>query len=329
MDSKLDTELLLRWARGDAAAGGELVRRNRGAIHRFLKHRSSDEAEDLVQETFLACVVAARRFRAQASGRTYLIGIALRKLLAHRRRVLRAPVAMPLDLLDPDDVPVPLADTQQLARTESEAAREEALSRAILTLPSDRKHVLDLAYWQNLSRSDIARELRVPPGTVASRLRRAKESLREMLAEPEGESLPTGREPRRSRVERHGRLVLIRLADPLDVEDFSRFVEEAWTAVSASKQRVVGFADVQRLSPMPPRAVDLIRAMLAHHNAQIERSAVLVSGMNDGLGVQLARLVGAAMNDRRQVFESYRAALAYLVEILSLPERRWLGEFMS
>jgi RNA polymerase sigma-70 factor (ECF subfamily) len=185
MDSKTaDTELLRRWARGDAAAGGELVRRNRGAVHRFLKHRSSDDAEDLVQETFLACMVAAHRFRAQASGRTYLMGIALRKLLAHRRRAHRSPEAVPLDLLNPDHAP--LADTEHVAR--SEAARDEALAFALLTLPPDRRHVLELAYWRNLSRNDIARELGVPPGTVASRLRRARESLRNLLDDPEGEN---------------------------------------------------------------------------------------------------------------------------------------------
>jgi len=60
-------------------------------------------------------------------------------------------------------------------------AREQALENAIYHLPLDLKVVIVMSYWHDMTQSDIAKKLVVPAGTVASRLRRARSKLRELM----------------------------------------------------------------------------------------------------------------------------------------------------
>ncbi|MGH7271525.1 MAG: RNA polymerase sigma factor, partial [Polyangiaceae bacterium] len=54
--SEGDAVLLRRWVGGDAIAGNELVRRHYGVVRAFIEKTSSEPADDLVQQTFLACM---------------------------------------------------------------------------------------------------------------------------------------------------------------------------------------------------------------------------------------------------------------------------------
>lgn len=64
------------------------VDRHGDYLYRYalLRVRRSDLAEDLVQETFLAALSARKRFRAQASEKTWLVGILKHKIVDHLRR---------------------------------------------------------------------------------------------------------------------------------------------------------------------------------------------------------------------------------------------------
>src|SRR5688572_14332342 len=86
----VDVELLEAWCRGDRAAGGELFDRHYPSIARFFHNKVSETAqEDLIHETFLACLAGAARFRGEARFRTYLFGIAHNLLADYRRRLGR------------------------------------------------------------------------------------------------------------------------------------------------------------------------------------------------------------------------------------------------
>src|SRR6185436_6575853 len=70
-----DAELLSAWRGGDEKAGAELFERHFEALFRFFRNKAGDQAEDLVQETFLACL-SGPAFRGEASFRTYLFTVA-------------------------------------------------------------------------------------------------------------------------------------------------------------------------------------------------------------------------------------------------------------
>lgn len=63
-----------------------------------------------------------------------------------------------------------------------------ALRRALSTLGDDDRELLLLATWEDLSPSQIASVLEIPPGTVRSRLHRARQALRDALTDPDGAS---------------------------------------------------------------------------------------------------------------------------------------------
>lgn len=72
------------------------------ALYRYARLHVSDDhaAEDLVQDTLLAAMQAADRFRGDAQERTWLIGILKHKLIDHLRAVGRRPVGPSLDAVD-------------------------------------------------------------------------------------------------------------------------------------------------------------------------------------------------------------------------------------
>lgn len=63
----------------------------------------------------------------------------------------------------------------------------DGLWEAVCALPPERRAVVALFYYEGLPVDEIARVLGVPPGTVKSRLSRARAQLKEMLQEQEGE----------------------------------------------------------------------------------------------------------------------------------------------
>ena len=85
--SKGDRYLLERIRRGDGEGWSQLVDRYEGRLLAFARKRSNSaaDAEDLVQETFIAFLGALGRYREQAGLETYLFTILRRKLIDHYR----------------------------------------------------------------------------------------------------------------------------------------------------------------------------------------------------------------------------------------------------
>src|SRR5688500_5815501 len=80
-----DRELLQAWRGGDTAAGDELFQRYFVPLYRFFRNKLDQGVDDLIQETLLACVRGADRFREDASFRTWLFTIARNELYTHWR----------------------------------------------------------------------------------------------------------------------------------------------------------------------------------------------------------------------------------------------------
>ena len=151
-----DRALYEAWRAGDRAAGSRLVDRYLGSVGRFFATKVADEstAQELVADTFERCVRGLGNFRGDASFRSFLFGVARNVLREHVRRRKRDPAA----------------DLQKL------------LLAALRGVPIEYQIVLELTYFEDMSRSEIAAVLELPPGTVASRLRKARVLLDEQLA---------------------------------------------------------------------------------------------------------------------------------------------------
>ncbi|MGH7435902.1 MAG: RNA polymerase sigma factor [Polyangiaceae bacterium] len=168
-----DAVLLRRWCEGEVAAGEELVRRHLRTLRELLRREAREDIDDLVQQTLLACVEGAHRFREQSTFRTYLRAIAMNLVFTRRRHKRRALEVPDGDLDDIAGDP-PQSSSPRLAQAQS-------LDGAVRRLPPELRTVVTMTYWQGLAHRDVASSLGVPKGTVASRIRRAKEILRSSI----------------------------------------------------------------------------------------------------------------------------------------------------
>jgi RNA polymerase sigma factor (sigma-70 family) len=170
-----DIELLQAWRGGDNEAGSRLLRRHFRTLFRFFRSKVTTGAEDLVQQTMLACADGVHRFRGDASFKTYLLAIARTQLLMHLRKharkgkqvvELETSVA---DVLGSPSVVAAGKDEQRL------------VLKALRHIPVDLQIAVELHYWEEMRIEDIAVVVGIPAGTVKSRLNRARRLVREWI----------------------------------------------------------------------------------------------------------------------------------------------------
>jgi RNA polymerase sigma factor (sigma-70 family) len=172
-----DLKLLDTWRAGDKAAGNTLFERHFDALYRFFRNKTDEAIEDLVQETFLACVQSKEAFRGDASFRTYIFTIARNVLYAYWKR--RAKLGEQLEIGEQSIAGMSTSPSGVIAR----AAEHRLLARALRAIPLELQIILELHFWEDLSGPELAQVLEIPEGTVRSRLRRAREQLEAKLAE--------------------------------------------------------------------------------------------------------------------------------------------------
>lgn len=173
MPEPSDFELLEAWRDGDRSAGGALFDRHLASVTRFFKNKGAGNLEDLVQETFLACVDGRDRFAGRSSFRTYLFAVARHVLFSHYRGRNRSfdPLSSTLAGAGHSPVSVLAADENQ-----------RLLLRALRELPADFQVAVELYYWEGLRGPELAEILEISPHTVRSRLSRGRAMLREHVA---------------------------------------------------------------------------------------------------------------------------------------------------
>ena len=142
----------------------------------LMKLGSSDvAAEDILQEVMLTVWRKSETFdRSKAAVSTWLFTIARNK----RIDMLRKEIRPQLDPLDPM-----LSPNQEAAADDIYGSNQEAMkiSKAIEQLPTDQAVLIKMTYYEDKSHSIIADELKMPLGTVKSRIRLASTRLRKLL----------------------------------------------------------------------------------------------------------------------------------------------------
>ena len=135
-----------------------------------------DDAEDFTAETFLRAVRAADRYDpSRAEVQTWLLTIA-RNVLIDERRSARVRRQVGVDELRDLAMDEPSPEERMLRREEVGAAMT-----AMGALGSDDRELLSLRYGGELDIAELADLLKVPAGTVRTRLWRALERLREHM----------------------------------------------------------------------------------------------------------------------------------------------------
>ena len=173
-----DEELLAQWTAGDKRAGAGLVERHHDSIARFFHHRLGPETQDLVQDTFMGLLEAARagRFRGDAKVRTYLFKIArnqlLRRIRDHQRDRARFDPGQH-SIADVEPTPTALMMVQD---------QHKLLVAALRRLPFDVQIMLELHYWEKMKVREIVEVLDVNANTVKAKLARGRRRLLEEMA---------------------------------------------------------------------------------------------------------------------------------------------------
>jgi RNA polymerase sigma-70 factor, ECF subfamily len=140
--------------------------------------QNRDEAEDLVQETYVKALKGFSSFQLGTNFRAWIYRI-LRNTFLTSRKGLKATMTVPLDSEEEGPEPAIEHDTPEtllLARSS-----HESLQSAIDELPVHFREILLLCEVEEMSYQEIAETLAVPIGTVMSRLSRARQTLRNQL----------------------------------------------------------------------------------------------------------------------------------------------------
>jgi RNA polymerase sigma factor (sigma-70 family) len=185
-----DGELWSAVGRGDADSFGLLFERHGRRIYNYCFRRTGNwtRAEDLTSVVFLECW---RRREVSLEGDKvlpWLLGVATNVCRNQRRSLARHQAAL-------KRLPRP-ESTSDFADDILERLEDEQRMHAVLSvcsrLPRREQDVLALCLWAGLSYEDAAAALRIPVGTVRSRLARARRRLRRELGE-EGAGDGSGR----------------------------------------------------------------------------------------------------------------------------------------
>lgn len=170
-----EKELLSRTRQGDQQAMREIVERNSRQVARTVMGMlgNSPEAEDIGQEVFIQFFKALPGFRGEAKISTYLTRIALNLAINELRRRKR----------ERQSQEEAIVQSEAYSVTPSEKARDlkKLVRQALLKLDPPFRQVVVLRLVNGYSTQEVAEILKLPTGTVLSRLARAQQKLRVIL----------------------------------------------------------------------------------------------------------------------------------------------------
>jgi RNA polymerase sigma-70 factor (ECF subfamily) len=175
-DARADIALLGRVIARDGRAIGELYDRHSrllyGLILRILRNRS--EAEEVLQEVFVQVWTRADTYNVELGAPVaWLVRIARNRAIDQiRSNSVRARTAEATPLPPPVETPEARAVTSE---------QQRAIARALDTLPVEQRELIEHAYFQGLTQSELAERFHLPLGTVKTRVRTGMMTLRREL----------------------------------------------------------------------------------------------------------------------------------------------------
>ncbi|WP_423604756.1 RNA polymerase sigma factor [Sphingomonas sp. MS122] len=167
-----DELLVIRCQLGDRAAFDALIARWAAPLAAYARRvtQDGDAAAELTQDIWLRTFRGIGRLRDPQRFRSWLFGIAHRAFAdSLRQRYATLPLAA--------------EDADALADETMDHENLDLVERSLARLPPVEREILTLFYLQELPIADIAEALAIAPGTVKSRLHRARHLLRDLFEE--------------------------------------------------------------------------------------------------------------------------------------------------
>jgi RNA polymerase sigma-70 factor (ECF subfamily) len=180
-----DHRLIAECLKGEPAAFGELVRRYQdrlfNTVYRLVD--SAEDAQDVVQETFLHAYQSLESFKGDAQFFTWLYRIAVNAAISQKRK---RRVVLSIDAArdasgGSGHEPLDVSEFSQPGRALEQAEEERRIQEALNRLSPEHRTVLILKDMEGQKYEAIADILQVPIGTIRSRLHRARLELRAVL----------------------------------------------------------------------------------------------------------------------------------------------------
>jgi len=184
-----DAALVARVLAGEGAAFELLMRRHNRRLYRLARSmlRADADAEDALQDAYLAAYQSLGNFRGDASLATWLSRVVVNQCLARLRRQARRDNIIPMVALggpDEEEGPaMPADDHDTPDRALVRAELRAVLERKLDELPEAFRTVFMMRSVEELSVEETAQILGLPEATVRSRHFRARSLLRESLAQ--------------------------------------------------------------------------------------------------------------------------------------------------
>jgi len=182
-DADLDVDLVRAIAGGSSDALGRLYDRHSAVVYGLARRIVTrlEDAEEVVQDVFSQVWRDAARYERERGTVAGWLVMLTRTRGIDRVRARRARPDVEAGVAPDAAPPVVSADRDPEQSTiASDEARQ--VVRALTTLPPEQRSLVDLAYYQGLTHSEIARTTGVPLGTVKTRLRSAMMTMREALS---------------------------------------------------------------------------------------------------------------------------------------------------
>lgn len=162
---------------GDEEAFAALVNKYKTKVFHltFSFTHNQDIADDLTQEAFIKAYFALPKFKLKSEFGTWLYRIAMNHTKDYLRKKGRAKE------ISLDDLAVPQEEKTRAIEKEQEEQRRRILYRNLNELPEKYQSILTLRDIQGFSYEEISKILKLSPGTVDSRLHRARKMLRKKI----------------------------------------------------------------------------------------------------------------------------------------------------
>lgn len=176
-----ENELIRRSQEGDGEAFGQLIDRYKNKVFHLAYGMIGDrvEADDLAQEVFIKAYYALPKFQARSGFGTWLYRIAVNHVRDYLRKNRHRLDELSIHGLGER---LPAASDSTFEEQQLADRRRTLVQAALRRLPEKYQAILALRDMQGLPYDEISHILGISPGTVDSRLHRARKKLRDKLA---------------------------------------------------------------------------------------------------------------------------------------------------
>lgn len=179
-----DEQLLQLVARRDTAAFETLYDRHAQVVYNLILRIVSEPptAEELVQECFWQVWQKAGDFRGAGAGAAWLYRIARNRGLDRLRQRNARPQTVDLEMEEQGPAFARFGQLPSVETTVEQSWQQQQVRQSLASIPEEQRIILELAYFEGMTQSEIAEYLSLPIGTIKSRIRLGVDKLERLLA---------------------------------------------------------------------------------------------------------------------------------------------------